>query len=221
MAFESQKHVFWQALLLAVFVFAAGILLGFMLENWRTSKINTILAQNELDLLDIRIQSETYLLPKINCNDAINENINFANKLYEEGKILEKYEDSSQLSDAIVIQHKKQDLLRTLFWINAIRIKEQCNASYHNIVYLYNYNATNLELKAKQAVFSRVLSDLKEDMGNEIMLIPISGNTNLASINLMMGIYGINAEELPVILIDEKTKITEVQKAEDIKKRMQ
>lgn len=218
MVFNSQKNVFWQAFILAAFVFAAGILLGFILENWRSGRIESLYFQSELDLLDIRIQNDIYSLSKIDCAMAAQENINFANKIYDEANILQRYEDASKITEGMVLQHKKYDLLRTLFWINAIKIKSRCNASYHNVVYLYKYNSPTLETKAKQAVFSRILSELKEVRGDEIMLIPIAGDNNLVSVDLLMGLYNINNTELPVILIDEKTKINEVEKKEDINK---
>lgn len=215
---SSQKNVFWQAFILAAFVFAAGILLGFVLENWRSGKIESLYFQSELDLLDIRIQNDIYSLSKIDCAMAVQENINFANKIYDEANLLQRYEDANKITENIILQHKKYDLLRTLFWINAIKIKDRCNASYHNVVYLYKYNSPTLETKAKQAVFSRILSELKEVRGDEIMLIPIAGDNNLVSVDLLMGLYNINNTELPVILIDEKTKINEVEKKEDINK---
>ena len=216
--FNSQKNVFWQAFILATFVFAAGILLGFVLENWRFGKIESLYFQSELDLLDIRIQNDIYSLAKIDCEKAIGENINFANKIYDEANLLQRYEDANKITENIILQHRKYDLLRTLFWINAIKIKSRCNATYHNLVYLYKYNNPSLEIKAKQLVFSRILSELKEDRGDEIMLIPIAGDNNLASVGLLMGLYNITEAELPVILIDEKIKINDIEKKSDIDK---
>ena len=216
--FESQKNAFWVALILSVFVFAGGILLGFMLENWRTSEVQNFYAQSELSLLDVKIQNELFSFSSVNCEDAIYENVNFANEIYNEARLLDKYEQASRLSDALVLQHKKYDLLRTLFWINSIKLKARCNASYHNVVYLYDYNNPRLDIKAKQQVFSNILLDTKQEKGNSVMLIPIAGDNNLTSISLMMKTYNITEEELPVILIDEKFKITEIEKPEDIEK---
>ena len=133
---ENNKHVFWEALLVAVFILAAGILIGVLFENWRTQDIQELYQQSELDLLDVRIQSEIYSLPKIDCNNSIKENINFADKVFWEAQLLDKYETSNKLTEGLILQHKKYDLLRVLFWMNAIKIKQRCNADYHNIVYI-------------------------------------------------------------------------------------
>jgi len=214
--FSSQKNVFWQAFILAAFVFAAGILLGFMIENWRNGRIENLYFQSELDLLDIKIQNEIYSLDKINCENAVQENINFADRVYEEAKLLDRYEQASKITESMTLQHKKYDLLRALFWLNSIKIKDKCNATYHNIVYLYDYNAPPLEIKAKQAVFSRILSELKDARGSDIMLISIAGDNNIISVDLLMNLYNITESELPVILIDEKIKIKSIEKKEDI-----
>jgi len=219
--FNSQKNVFWQALLLTIFIFSIGILLGFSLENWRTSQISSLYQQSELELLDIKIQSEIYLSYDIDCNTAISENINFADRIYNEAKVLQKYEDSNRLTDSITLQHKKYDLLRTQFWLNSIKIKEKCNASYQNIVYLYDYNNPSLEIKAKQQVFSNLLGEIKYDKKDEIMLIPIAGDNNLSSVNLLMEKYNIKQENLPIVLIDEKIKIYDLETKEQIEKFLQ
>jgi len=36
---SKNKHVFWEALIIAIFIFAVGILLGYLMELNRTSKI--------------------------------------------------------------------------------------------------------------------------------------------------------------------------------------
>ncbi|MDO8517110.1 MAG: hypothetical protein Q7S33_03200 [Nanoarchaeota archaeon] len=216
--FNSQKNVFWQALILAVFVFSIGILLGFSLENWRSSQINALYQQSELDLLDIKIQTEIYSSSNINCDKAIENNVNFANKIYEQAKLLQKYEDSNKLTDNIILQHKKYDLLRTLFWVNSIIIKQKCNATYHNIVYLYDYNNPSLEIKAKQQVISKLLTEIKFDKGDKVMLIPIAGDNDINSVDLLMDKYNIQKQELPIILIDEKIKISDLETKEQLEK---
>ena len=215
---KSQKHVFWQALLLAVFVFSFGILLGFLLESSRTAEIEGLYNKADIELLDVKIQNELLDLNNINCNAAIQENIKFADKVYQEAKLLDDYEDASRLSDSIKIQHTKYDLLRTLFWINSIKLKQKCNASYHNLVYLYDYNNPRLDVRAKQEVFSRLLGEVKQDMGDRVMLIPLAGDNNLASISLLMNSYNVLESELPVILIDEKIKITNLDSEIEIEK---
>jgi hypothetical protein len=215
--FSSQKHVFWIAFILTIFVFSAGVFLGYQYENLRTREIISLYKQSELSLLDIKIQNEVYSLSDINCENAIKENINFGDRIYEEAKTLVRYENAQRITDELRMQHKKYDLLRTLFWINSVKIKERCNADYSNVVYLYDYNEPGMDKTEKQSVFSKLLSDLKKEKGNNILLIPIAGDNNFTSTNLMMSVYNVTEQELPVILIDEKHKITEFKTLEELK----
>lgn len=216
MIFKSDKNVFWQALVIVIILFSFGVYFGHLLENWRTNNIIDFYAKSELNLLDLNIQNKIYSLKTIDCNNSIKENINFGNDIYKEALLLVKYENAQRITDNIKLQHKKYDLLRNLFWINSIEIKHKCNAAYHNIVYLYHYNNPNIEKMAKQDVFYNLLNELKEKYQNEIMLIPIAGDNDLASINLMMDLYNVSVSELPVILIDEKIKLTGVETLEQV-----
>jgi hypothetical protein len=190
--------------------------MGYMLESSRIDKINKLYLESELELLDQRIQKDSLEIIDFNCDLAIQENIKFADKIYEEALIIQRYEDANRINENIEFQHKRFDLLRTLFWINSIRIKEKCNPDYHNVVYFYNYDNPSIEQKSKQKFFSNLLSELKNKFGNKIMLIPIAGDKETASINLLLEAYEI--KELPTLLIDENIKITELEKMEDIEK---
>jgi len=216
--FQSQKHVFWEALLVTILIFGIGVFIGVVIENWRTSRAGELYQKSEVGLLDIRTQNEIYSLGEFNCDSAIEENLKFAGRIYEEAKILERYETAERLTESLNLEHKKYDVLRALLWINSMKIKKQCNASYHNVVYLYDYIEPSIDIKAEQAVFSRILSELKDKKGNKIMLIPMAGDNNLSSINILIARYNVTEKELPVILIDEKIKITELQKVEEIEK---
>ena len=198
---ENQKHVFWQALLIAGFIFALGIALGFWLEESRIGRIAGLYAESELDLLDIKIQSDILNLGNVNCDTVGITNLEFADKVYEEAKILSKYDGSARLSDGIKLQHKKYDLLRTILWMNSIKIKKICNSSFSNIVYIYQYDNPSIEISAQQGVLSRYLGDLKEKYGASIMLIPFAGDNNSSSITSLMRYYGVKT--LPAVIVDE------------------
>lgn len=217
--FQNQKHIFWQALVLTIIIFSFGVYLGIWIENGRANKIANLYLVSELNLLDVKLANTIYFndfLEAKDCQAAIQENIDFANRIYNEAKILDKYEGASVITDTIRLQHKKYDMLRALFWMNAIKIKENCNASYHDIVYFYQYNNASLEKRAEQGVISRALADLKKEIGNEIMLIPIAGDNNISSISLLMKKY--NITELPSVLIDEKVILIGLENKEQIKK---
>lgn len=205
----NQKHTFWEALVITIFIFGLGILLGLFIENSRQDRISEAYLNSEIDLLDIKIQTEILNLEDLNCPEAVEKNIEFADRVYEDAKTLKSYEDASRMSDTLVQQHKRYDLLRTLLWINSIRIKEKCKQNpFHTIVYLYDHDPQEIEKRSKQEIFSRFLSELKEEYGNKVILIPIAKNLNLASLEIM--IKDFNIGQIAVI-VDEKIVIDEIE----------
>lgn len=205
---RSERHVFWEALIIAVFIFSLGILLGVFLENWRKGNIEALYSESELKLLDLEIQSQILGFKDFSCENAIKENIEFGDRIFEEAILLQQLEESQTLTEALTMQHKKYDLLRTLFWINSIKIKERCKNPFHTVVYLYK-NAPDIDTRAKQNAFSKTLSELKDNVGNKIVLIPIAGNMNLTSTESLMKEY--NIEKLPVVIVDEKYRVYEIE----------
>ena len=218
---ESQKHVFWQAFLVTVLLFGIGVFLGIVLENARVGKINTLYQISEVNLLDVQLQNQIYSLNEFNCSNAVKENIYFADRIFEEAKQLERYETSSRLTESIILQHKKYDLLRTILFLNSIKIKEICKGhDYSEVVYFYSYDDTTYDVRAQQSVFSRLLKELKEEKGDKVLLIPIAADTNLSAVNIILNTYDISYEELPVILIDRKIKINEILTLDQLKDRI-
>lgn len=213
---KNQKYIFLYALLLTVVVFNLGIFMGYMLESSRTSKINTFYIGAEMELLDQIIQKDTLGLMDLDCNLLVEENIKFGDQIFQEALQIQKYEEANRMNDEIAFQHKRFDLLRTLFWMNSITIKQKCNSQYHNIVYFYKYNDPLLEQESKQRFFSNLLKEIKDKEGSKVMLIPIAADNNISSINLLVKKYGIT--DLPAILIDEKTKLTDIKTMEDLEK---
>jgi hypothetical protein len=209
--FQSQKNVFWQALLFTILLIGIGILLGVLLESWRTSSIDKLYQQSDVDLLDVKLQTDFYSAGLFNCKNAEKENLNFADRVYNEAKILDRYEQVSELTDSISKQHKKYDILRANLLYNSIRIKQKCNSTYYDVVYLYKYNDPSIDLKAKQNIFSKLLGQLKEQKGYQILLIPMAGDNNVTSISLIEDLYNVSEKDLPVIVINGKKKITNLE----------
>jgi len=207
MALKSQKHVFWQALLVAVLIFAVGILIGYSLERWRANTILDFYSESDLDFMDLKLQSDLLRMESFDCQSAIEENINFGDTIFQRAIQLQNFEESQRISEALKQVHKKYDLLRTMFWVNSIILKERCDTEYHTLVYVYNYDP-KFDEKPVQIVFSNFLRDLKEERPGEIILIPIAGNMGLNSLDYLLEEYEV--EQLPVIVVDESEKVYEI-----------
>ncbi|MFH1803170.1 MAG: hypothetical protein ABH864_07025 [archaeon] len=202
---EQNKNVFLQALIAALIVFAIGLILGFSLEANRVDKTELIILDSEINLLDEQIRSMNIEIFNVSCDLATKSTFEFADRVYDDALKLEKYDSSSKFTNELRTIHKKYDLLRVLLWTRAIEIKQDCHQDFHTVIYLFDYAVEDLDKKAYQASMSRLLVDLKEKYGSQILLIPIASNLDLESINLIKEKYGII--EAPILIIDEE-KVT-------------
>jgi len=218
---KNTKGVFWQALILTIIVFVAGIFLGIAYEGSKIDEISDYYVLSEIFLMDsLALSKLTDVIDTnlVSCDVLVDANIEFADKIYEEAYILEKYEESGKLSEALKILHRKYDLLRTLLWINLIDIPDECKENVSMVVYLYEYKTEDLIKKATNRVWSKILFDLKQEMGNKIILIPIAVDSDLTSLNFLISRYDIS--EYPVVIIDEHI-ISEINFVDDLKEYLE
>jgi len=207
------KNVFWEAFLLAVIVFVFGLFIGALIEGSRVQEINSYYENSEISLMDVLALNNVASLENISCGNLIDSNLLFADKIYEESKILDDYDSANKLGEGIDLVHKKYDLLRTLLWIGALKTQEQCKDEFSIVVYLYQRKNADVSGQATQNVWGKILQDLKEKKGSEIVLIPISVDSNLSSLDSMIAEYGLN--DYPAVIINGYV-ITEVASVSDL-----
>ena len=212
----NQKNVFWEALFLTVVIFIFGLLLGVAFEGRRLDKINEYYAKSEISLMDVLALNSLVDLGDSDCKELIFFNIQFADRVYEEAFLLEKYDGSGKIISNLKLAHKKYDLLRTFLWINSLKIIEKCEEDFSFVVYLYEYESEDLVTKATQNVWSNILFDLKKEKGDEIILIPIAVNSNLTSLNSLIEKFEIS--KFPVVILNNNYVLGELSSVKDIKK---
>jgi len=218
---KNTKNVFWQALILTIIVFVAGIFLGIAYEGRKIDEINDYYVLSEIFLMDsfaLSKLTDVMGTDSVKCHVLVDANIEFADKIYEEAYMLEKYEESGKLSEALKILHRKYDLLRTLLWINLIDIPDKCKENVSVVIYLYEYETEDLTKKATNRVWSKILFDLKQEMKGKIILIPIAADSDLTSLNSLISRYDIS--EYPVVIIDEHV-ISQIDSVDDLKEYLE
>ena len=127
-------------------------------------------------------------------------NLKFNKKIYEEGQKIERYEKVNRFAPHLITQKKRYALLQLQFWFNSINLRKKCNFNYSTVVYLYSHY--NKSLSNIQKVEGTLLSQLKEEYGSEMMLIPLPGDLGLVSIDTIKSQY--NITKLPAIIVNEK-----------------
>ncbi|MCK5321591.1 hypothetical protein KAJ38_03360 [Candidatus Pacearchaeota archaeon] len=195
---KSKKHVFWEALLITIAIFLIGLFLGMLIETTNSSKISNLYLQSEISLTDAMATSRLTEEFDFDCDSIKQSNINFADRIYQEARLLEQYEESGRLTDNLKLLHKKYDLLRTILWTSNQNSLERCN-NYKLIVYLYEYESENITKKATQNVWSKIILDVK-DQNKDILLLPIAADQNLTSLDLLINEH--NIKQFPALIIN-------------------
>lgn len=210
---ENKKHAFWQAFFVTVLIFLVGLVLGIYLEQGRADSFATVFYDSEVSLYDSLAIGKLIEGNFSSCDDLRGSLTDFADKIYEEARGLEKYDEKSQLTESIKSVHRKYDLLRTILWINAIDFKKKCNGT-NTAVYLYVYDTEDIDIKAEQIVWERILLEVKENNGGDVLLVPIAADQEIESLDLLIEKYEI--KEFPAVLINEKDVFYEHETSEEI-----
>lgn len=209
---KSKKHVFWEALVITIVIFLAGLFLGMLIEASNSNKISNLYLQSEISLNDASATSRLSETKNLDCEMIKESNINVANRVYEEAKLLELYEDSGKLTDTMKLLHKKYDLLRSLLWTSNQNALERCK-NYNLIVYLYEYGSEDTDKKATQNVWSKILLDIRTQ-SFDVLLLPIAANQNLTTVEYLVEEY--NVTQLPALVINNDEVLYELDDARPV-----
>jgi len=212
---KKQTSVFWKAGVLTIIVFCLGVLLGYSLERGRVSEIEKEYIQIEIEWADAKLQSMYYqTMDNESCRAAVDENLKFSDRVYQQGLRIERYEDANKLTEKIQLEKRKYALLKTEFLLNSITLKERCSEDYVNLIYFYRDKPTMSE-KSSQRVQSIILKEIKDMFGADVMLIPLPTDMDISVIEIIKNSY--NITKFPALIINNK-KFEGVVSKEDIMK---
>lgn len=212
------KLVFVEALILTIIVFSIGILFGIAFESNYSKKVEKNYFNSEIYLLDALALNELVDLNNQNCSSLVESNILFADKIYEEAGALEALEKAGKLTDNLELIHRRYDLLRTILWLSTMNVKEKCGEDFSIVVYVYEYKTDDLTKLAKQEVWEGILGTVKQEFGNKIILIPIAGNSDILTLEILLSQKGVNGvEDLPVVIINNDRVLGEVSSIEQFR----
>ncbi len=204
----NNKHALWMALVFTLIVFSLGLMSGFFFESSRSDDLSLTAGKSEINLLDEQLRSRLIDNLDVGCSLALDTTFGFADEIYEEAVKLEEYDAANNFIGSLKDIHKRYDLLRMMLWIEASKIRKNCTSDFHIVVYFFDYDPQDINIKAKQITFGRMLTDLKNKYPNQILLIPVAANLDLASIELVLDKYDI--KEKPALVIDDERVIRDV-----------
>ena len=215
---QSKYHVFWEALFVTILVFGIGIVLGIYFEQIRSDNSNALFYNSEAALFDTIAFTEFINSENISCEQTRNVLGSFADKIYLEAKQLDQFEDSTKLSSSIKAIHRKYDTMRTILWIKTLQANQKCN-NFNTVVYFYLLDPEDLTIRAKQNVWGKVLFELKQKKGSEVILIPIAANNDVGSLEQIIKIY--NVTSFPSVIINRDNVIYNLQSADELEKYLE
>jgi hypothetical protein len=216
----NSKNSFWQALVVTVFIFIAGLVLGFYVELSNVNKSDLLIRSSEVDILDQQIKMASLNNElNFNCEVAKRNLFKFADEIYLDIAKFEEEDGQSKFTvDQRRILHKRYDLLRVNLWLESLQIRNKCNESFHTVLYLFDYASPDVEIRSQQRVFSLVLLDLKYAHPDEILLLPIAANLDLGTVDMIKENYNISAS--PSVIIDESNIVTSLTTLEELEQKI-
>jgi hypothetical protein len=216
----NSKNAFWQALIVTIFVFVAGLVLGFYIELSNVSKSDFLIRSSEVDFLDQQIKtSQLSSQLNLSCESAKQNLFDFADEIYLDALEFEKEGAQSKLTEEQRdVLHKRYDLLRVNLWLESLKLRDRCNESFHTVLYFFDYGSSDVDVKSEQTVLSLVLLDLKNKYPDEILLLPIAANLNLGSIDIVKENY--NIVDSPSLIIDESLVLNYLVTLEELEQKM-
>ncbi len=149
----------------------------------------------------------------VSCEELFKSNEALLNRVYDEARILDLYQESGKLADELKNFHRKYDVLRTYLWINSIKIEDSCDLNFSRIVYLYNSEEEDLTKRAEQNVWSKLLLEVKNEKEN-LLLIPIALDSELVSLDSLIEKY--NLTDHPVVIVNEEKVFYDIPKKQEI-----
>jgi hypothetical protein len=200
-----QMKTYLQAGVFAVLVLLIGIMIGIWLDNYRIDSIRNSISESDINWNDVRLLDSYFKnLGTGYCNLSLEQNLAFNDKIYSEGKEIEKRIESNSFifTSDLEQEWRRYNLLQVQFWLNSIDLKNQCKFGYHNVIHL-----SRIEDKKSGSpddkTQSLVMLELKDKCGNKIMLIPLTADVNLIVIDSIIRQF--NITKFPAVIIDEKT----------------
>lgn len=204
----NSKNAFWQALLVSIFIFVAGLVLGFYVEVSNTNKSDFLIRNAEVDLLDQQMKIEFLSSnSNLNCEIAKDNLFEFADQLYADAVEFEQADVQLTLKEREVL-HKRYDLLRLSLWSESLSLRAKCGDNFHTLLYTFDYASEDIDVRAQQQVFSLILMDLKYKYPDQILLLPVASNLNIGSVDVVKENY--NITKSPSILVDENIVLDEL-----------
>jgi len=198
-----QMNMYSKPFMLATLIFLIGIFGGMVLDSIRADIVENNLSESEIMWEDARLLNMYInVIGQEQCDAAFRENLEYNDKIYGYGKDIEDKLEANVFSSELTQEWRKYNLLQFQFWLNSIELRDKCGFDYSNVVYISRMDITPNGETVDNELQSQILLKLKDKCGQNMMLIPLTADADLETIDVVVGQY--NITEFPSVIIDEE-----------------
>ena len=192
-------NIYLKTLLITVFVFGAGLLLGLYIERFfvsdllsRTTNIENSVKEIELEMLYFQGLNESYSCSFL--NEIIKKTNNNLDTL---ANLLLSYSEKNILFTREEVKSIKQTYTYLLLkdWLLQESIKKTCGTKTVTILYFYSTEGCDDCITQ-----GNVLTVLKNDFKEKVMVFPLDIEIDIGMVNILMSNFNITS--MPALVID-------------------
>ncbi len=199
----NKVNVYSKPFVITVFIFLVGVMIGIWIDTIRTGSVENSIKESEIMWEDTRLLN-MYIntISEDECNIAFEENLAYNSRIYEYGKDIEKKIDANTFTPHVKEEWRKYNLLQFQFWLNSDELKEKCGYNYSNVIYLSRKDDISNSEEIDNKLQSSMMMNLKENCGRSMMLIPLTADIELETVNLLVRQH--NITDYPAVIIDNE-----------------
>lgn len=193
-----QWKYYFAAGLVTLVIFLVGIYFSFFLDKMKVVSLEESVREMRITQEDAELEMTAInLLGGRKCDVLLHEIEGIVPKAAELGEKLEFYEARERFKDPIYPSLKKDYTLTLVrYWLFVSKAKDECKYGYEPILYFYSNEKCDDCIRQ-----GTVLSYLKEQHPQKIMVFAIDNDIKLGSIALIKGAY--NVTKTPSIILNE------------------
>ncbi|MBW6461494.1 MAG: hypothetical protein K0B07_00375 [DPANN group archaeon] len=208
------KHIFITSLIAAIVIFTSGIMIGWVLDNYRTNEVLNIIKDNELNSESYNI--EWIFLENIGNIDCkiLTPRIEMISKdLGETGRELQRYGSASDFKKTEFEYLKRRYFLMEIKFYNHIHnYQDSCKDEYTPILYFYKIDDKTSEIQGYilDEFVKKYNDDTKQENGykkhGKLVVLSIDGEYDKDPlISTIRNSYNIDIDNLPAMIINFDT----------------
>lgn len=196
------------SLVIATVIFSIGFLLSYSITYFKYQEVSISQEKIRYELMGIDIQKK---LMTLSCDSFDFSSV--SSEMDSMGSIIGILEERFGKNDAKVLEQKKiYSMLEVQHFLLIKDYNENCKKSISTILFFYSNEE---EFSASSEKIGYMLDTIKKQ-NKEVMIYSFDYDLDIPLINSLKKIY--NVTQRNTIVIDEKTKITDAKKIQDIEK---